>query len=142
VKSLRSLFWCAFVLSFAPSLARADEPSLADWAQRRVEDGLVKPLANREGSRFSRSRPPPRERRVRIIQATVSLDKRGRSFVPFVVDVRFGSEWSENDIVGCVYRGSGELFVKRGEQYRPVAFLFGKKADPIAGVCEAAPPRS
>lgn len=95
-----------------------------------------------EGSRFSRSRPPPRERRVRVIQATVSLDKGGRPFVPFAIDVRFGSEWHENDIVGCVYRGSGKLFVKRGDQYRPAAFLLGKNADPVAGVCEAAPPRS
>jgi hypothetical protein len=142
VKYLRSPFWYAFVLSFVPSLASADEPSLVDWAQRRVEDGLVKPLASKEGSRFSRSRPAPRERRVRVVQSTVSLDKRGRPFVPFAIDVRFGSEWSENDIVGCVYRSSGELFVKRGDQYRPAAFLLGKKVDPVAGVCEAAPPRS
>ena len=142
MKSLRSLFWCAFVLSSAPSLVWADEPSLTEWAQHRVDEGLVKPLAAMEGSRFSRSRPPPRERRVRVIQATVSLDKGGRPFVPFAIDVRFGSEWHENDIVGCVYRGSGKLFVKRGDQYRPAAFLLGKNADPVAGVCEAAPPRS
>jgi hypothetical protein len=130
------------VLSFVPSLARADEPSLAAWAQRRVQDGLVKRLANQEGSRFSRSRPPPRERRVRVTQSSASVDQRGRSFVPFAIDVRFGSEWRENDIVGCVYRGSGDLFVKRGDQYRPAAFLLGKNVDPVAGVCEAAPPPS
>jgi len=128
------------VLSLVPSLALADEPSLVDWAKRRVEVGLIKPLADQEGSRFSRSRPMPHERRVRVIQATATLDKRGRPFVPFAIDVRYGTEWHENDIVGCAYRGSGELFVKRGEQYRPAAFLFGKNLQPVAGVCEAAPP--
>jgi hypothetical protein len=111
-----------------------------------VDAGLVKPLAQHEkaGSRFSRSRPPPRERRVRVIQATVSQDKRGRAFVAFAIDVRFGPDpWRENDIVGCVYRASGELFVKSGEAYRPAAFLFGKNVEPVPGVCEAAsPPRT
>jgi hypothetical protein len=127
------------VLSSVPSLAWGDEPSLTEWAQRRVDEGLLKPLAAMEGSRFSRSRPMPHERRVRVIQATTSLDKSGHAFVPFAIDVRFGSEWHENDVVGCVYRGSGKLFVKRGEQYRPAAFLLGKNAEPVAGVCEVAP---
>ena len=61
--------------------------------------------------------------------------------MPFAIDVRFGkSEWHENDIVGCVYRGSGALFVKVGDGYRPAAFLLGKEVDPVPGVCEAAPP--
>lgn len=139
---LRWLFWCALVLSFVPSLARADEPSLVAWVQQRVDDELIKPLAKHEGSRFSRSRPVPHERRVRVIQATVSLDKSGRAFVPFAIDVRFGSEWHENDVVGCVYRASGVLFVKRGDSYRPAAFLLGKNVESVAGVCEAAPARS
>ena len=142
MKFQRLLFWCAFALSSVPSLASADDPSLVRWTQHKVEEGLVRPLSNSEGSRFSRSRPPPRERRVRVTQATVSVDKSGREFVPFAIDVRFGSEWRENDIVGCAYRGSGELFVKRGEAYRPASFLLGKNVDPVAGVCEAAPPRS
>jgi hypothetical protein len=110
-----------------------------------VDAGLVKPLAKHEehGSRFSRSRPPPRERRVRVTQATASHDKRGRAFVTFAIDVRFGPDgWRENDIVGCVYRGSGELFVESGDAYRPAAFLFGKNVQPVPGACEAAsPPR-
>ena len=113
------------------------------WARQRVDTALVKPLAKQEqsGSRFSRSRPPPRERRVRVTQSAARVDKRGNAFVTFAVDVRFGSgEWSENDIVGCAYRGSGELFVKSGESYRPAAFLLGKNVEPVAGVCEAAPP--
>jgi hypothetical protein len=135
-------FVCAFALSSIPSLAPADEPTLAERAQARVENGLVKPLAERESNRFSRGRPPPRERRVRITAATVNSDKSGRPFLPFAIDVRFGSDWRENDIVGCVYTPAGDIFVKRGDSYRPAAFLLGENLDPVAGVCEAAPPRS
>jgi hypothetical protein len=110
--------------------------------QRRVEQGLVAPLAQQEGSRFSRARPAPRERRVRVTQATESRDGSGRAFLTFAVDVRFGPEWRENDIVGCAYTGSGDLFVKRGDAYRAAAFLLGKNAPPVAGACEAAPARS
>ncbi len=127
------------VLSFVPSLALADEPSLVEWAEHRIDAGIVKPLAEREGSRFSRSRPPPHERRIRVNEASLSKDRRGRSFVAFAIDVRFGGDWQKDDIVGCVYTGSGDLFVKRGDGYRAAAFLFGKKADPVGGVCTPAP---
>jgi hypothetical protein len=117
---------------------------LLDWAQRRVEKGLLQPLAASEGSRarFSRARAAPRERRARITQSTASVDKRGRAFVPFAIDVRFGADWRNDDMVGCVYRGSNELFVKRRDAYRPAAFLFGKQAEPVAGACEAAPQKA
>jgi len=128
------------VLSSVPSLASADEPSLVDWAKRKVENGLVGPLAQQDNHRFSRSRPPPRQRRVRITNATATVDKNGRSFVPFAIDIRFISEeWNKDDIVGCIYTGKGDLFVKQGDAYRPAAFLLGKNVEPVAGVCEAAP---
>jgi hypothetical protein len=79
---------------------------------------------------------------VRVVQTTASLDKNGRPFVPFAVDVRFGSDWHENDIVGCAYTWSGDLFIKKGDAYRPASFLLGKSDGPVAGVCEAAPSRS
>ncbi len=69
-----------------------------------------------------------------MLKDTVTPDKAGRNFVPFAIDVRYGSEWKE-DIVGCVYEGSGDLFVKRGDAYRPAAFLLGKKAEPVPHVC-------
>jgi hypothetical protein len=132
---------CPFLLSLA-SVASADE-SLVNWAQHRIEEGLVKPLAKREGgSRFSRERPPPRERRVRVLESTLSRDKNGRSFVAFAIDVRFGSDWQQNDIVGCAYRESGNLFVKTGDAYRPATFLLGKNVGAVAGACEAVPPPS
>lgn len=142
MKLLNWPFVCAFALSSIPSLAPADEPTIFERAQLRVETGLVKPLAERENNRFSRARPAPRERRVRITNSTLNSDKSGRPFLPFAIDVRFGSDWRENDIVGCVYSPKGDIFVKRGDSYRPAAFLLGENVDPVAGVCEAAPPRS
>lgn len=143
MKYLRSLSWCVFVLSFVPSFATADEPSLVEWTQHRVEAGIIQPLAERAGSRFSRSRPPPRERRVRVTETTLTRDQQGRDFVPFAVDVRFGAgEWQANDIVGCAYRASGNLFVKVGDAYFPAQFLLGKKVAAVAGVCQAAAARS
>jgi hypothetical protein len=121
----------------------AAEPSLAEWAKQTVEYALVGPLTAQQNknSKFSRVRQPPRERRVRILATTASRDKAGNSFVPFAVDVRYGgdSEW-ESDIDGCVYQGSAKIFVKIGDEYRPGQFLLGKDVEPVAGVCQAAPP--
>jgi hypothetical protein len=144
VKYFSSLSLCAFVLSFGPSLASADEPSLVEWTQHRVQTGILKPLAEREGSRsrFSRARPPPHERRVRVTQTVLTRDKQGGEFVAFAVDVSFGGDWQQNDVVGCAYRASGALFVQRGDAYFPAALLFGKDVAPVAGVCQAAPTRS
>ena len=132
------------MLSLVPSLARADEPSLTTQVERRVKSGLLEPLAQQEAktSRFSRSRPPPRERRVRVTQTTATIDKAGHAFVAFAIDVRWGEEWHENDIVGCAYPKTGALFVKSGDQFRPADFLLRKAADPVAGVCQAAPERT
>ena len=101
MKLLHWPFVCAFALTSIPSLAPADEPTIAERAQARVENGLVKPLAERENNRFSRARPAPRERRVRITSSTLSSDKSGRPFLPFAIDVKFGSDWRENDIVSA-----------------------------------------
>src|SRR5581483_3424957 len=62
VKLLRWLSSCALVLSSVPSLASADEAPLVERVQRKVEQGLVKPLSQQEGNRFSRARPVPRQR--------------------------------------------------------------------------------
>jgi hypothetical protein len=77
-----------------------------------------------------------------VVQTTATLDKGGRPFISFAVDVRFGSEWQENDIVGCAYVRSGDLYVKKGDTYRPASFLLGKNEEPVAGVCEPGPGRS
>jgi hypothetical protein len=139
---LLNRFSCALALSLVPSLASADDAAKVKWAKDRVQNGLVTPLAKHESenSRFSRSRPPPRERRVRITQTSESRDKNGRTYLSFAIDVRFGDEeWHENDVVGCVYKGSGELFVQLGDSYRPAAILLGKNVKPVEGVCGPAP---
>ncbi|MES1176237.1 MAG: hypothetical protein ABUL62_18085 [Myxococcales bacterium] len=102
---------------------------------------ILKPLAERPSKRFSRSRPMPHESRVRVTQTELSRDAQGREFIPFAVDVRFGGDWQQ-DYVGCAYRASGNLFVKRGEAYFPAAVLLGKIVDPVAGACQVAPARS
>jgi hypothetical protein len=145
VKPSRCLIWFAFALC-APSLALADD-TLVDWAKRRVQDGLVTPLAKLEEgrSRFSRGRPAPRERRVRVTQGSATNDARGRAFVPYAIDVRFGSgEWVKDDLVGCAYRETGELFVKNGDEYRPAAYALGTDVPAVEGVCVAGapPPRA
>jgi hypothetical protein len=110
--------------------------------QHRVDEALLKPLAKLESSRFSRARPPPHERRVRVTTPSTTLDKGGRAFAPFSIDIRYGGDWQQNDIVGCAYPKTSELFVKIGDSYRPAAFLLGKNLEPVPGVCEAAPARS
>ena len=132
----------ALALSLIPSAATADEPTPAQQCEKRVREGLVAPLTAYEAdrSKFSRARLPPQERRVRITQAAPSVDTSGRQFMTFAVDVRFGKdEWRENDVVGCAYTKSGDLFVKRGEEFRPATILVGKPGDAVAGVCKAAP---
>jgi hypothetical protein len=139
MKTPRWVAVCAFVLSLPPSLASADD-ALVAWARGCVEKGIVNPLSERETSIFSRARPVPRERRIRVLQTIATSDRSGRGFVPFAVDVRFGSgDWQTDDIVGCVYVGKGDLFVKRGGGYRPAEFLLGKYAEAVPGACEARP---
>ncbi len=123
-------------LGLVPTLAGADAPSVREWTRNRVQSGLVDRLAAKEAdsSRFSRARQVPRARRVRVVASTLSADTQGRAFAPYEVDVRYGSEW-KLDVVGCVYRKSGEIFVKLGGEYRPAGILLGEDKKPVKGVC-------
>ena len=105
-----------------------------------MDEGLVKPLAARErGGFFSRERPPPHQSRVRTPDSE-QTDPSKRVFASFAIDVRFGNDtWRENDVIGCVYKDTGKIFVKLGDEYRPAAILLGKNADAVSGVCVAAP---
>lgn len=134
---------CVLALSLVPSFASADDAVVAQ-VQQRVQDGLLKPLSEKEKSRskFSRARLPPHERRVRVTQTSPTVDPSGRAFLAFAVDVRYGEEWHENDIVGCAYPKTGALFVKRGDEFRPAEVLLGTNAEVAAGVCVAAKAKS
>ncbi len=77
---------------------------------------------------------------MRVTQAAGTADKSGKTFVRFAIDARFGSEeWLKDDITGCVYTATGQIFVQSGEAYYPASFLLGKDVEPVPGVCEAAP---
>ncbi|HVU04963.1 MAG TPA: hypothetical protein VHE30_24600 [Polyangiaceae bacterium] len=135
MKSRHLLAWLV-ALSSVSSLALADD-SLASRVRDRVQSRLVTPLAQQESTRFSRGRPAPRERRVRVTDVAALVDGKGRSFLRFAVDVRFGSgDWREGDIDGCMYPESGAIYVKRGSEYRPAEFLLGKDLPAVTGVCE------
>jgi len=96
-----------------------------------VQKELVSPLVAKEGSqsKFSRARLPPRERQVRVIDRELLRDSRGRTFVRFVIDERRGlvdDAWNASTITGCAYLSRSEIFVQKGDQYRPADFLLGK----------------
>jgi hypothetical protein len=137
---LCSLALCPVFVGLVPAAAEAEELPVKEWAFQRVTHGLLKPLAKKEESRskFSRGAMPPSERRLRVVSETVSYDKQERAFLSYVVEASDGQDWY-SELVGCVYRKTGEIFVQRGEEYRPAAFLLGKNVKAVAGVCQEAP---
>lgn len=129
---MKPLLALTFLLFASQAFA---EPEVSP-AEKIVKDELLTPLATKDHarSRFSRSRPPPTVRRLRIPDATPRTDAKGQEFVAFSVDERFGwgadaneDEWEKGAIEGCVYVDSKEIFVKNGKDYRPAALLLGKK---------------
>jgi hypothetical protein len=127
--------------TFAEPTAASDSPPAVKTAEARTAEALIsreliQPLAAKERSqsRFSRASLPPRDRRVRILDERASKDATGAAFVRFAIDARFGlrdtaddeSRWNLATITGCVYLERSEVFVKRGDEYRPAAFLAGK----------------
>jgi hypothetical protein len=120
-------------LEVVPVSAQADELVMND---------LLYPLEEKETgrSRFSRGRMPATERRVRILDEVARHDALGAKFIRFAVDERHGidafsesANWQQATITGCVYLDRKQVFVKKGEQYRPASFLLGKKVK-AAGV--------
>ena len=92
--------------------------SIVAWAHTRVEAGLLKPLQALEShrSRFSRERPPPQARRIRIEETTTTNDASGHrsSTSP---STSATAPVGKDDMGGCVYGGTGKIFVKVGDQY-------------------------
>jgi hypothetical protein len=124
----------ADVASPEVKLAKAESAD-ARTALAVVSRDLIEPLAVKEDgqSKFSRARLPAQERRVRILDDHARKDARGVAFVRFAVDARHGyqpddeANWRKDAITGCVYLERSQIFVKRGDEYRPAAFLLGKK---------------
>jgi hypothetical protein len=126
-----------------------------------VQARLVAPLRQYELRRsgFSRARQPPSARRVRLPEGEVArADARGQSFVRFSVDTSGGrllvfgpdgqvrrsdeEQWRRDEVTGCVYPASGEVYVQRGSSYSPVQVLWGKRTAAVAQVCRLAEVRS
>lgn len=107
-----------------------------DPAQTLIEAKLLEPLEKKEAerSRFSRAALPPQTRRIRILEKVPQSDAKGRAFLPFAIDethsLGSGAEvpegsWSKNTITGCVYLGSEDVMVRRGEVYYASSVLLG-----------------
>jgi hypothetical protein len=59
--------------------------------------------------------------------------------VRFAVDARHGfgtadgdAPWRLADITGCVYLDRSQVFIKKGDEYRPAALLLGKNVKAAA----------
>jgi hypothetical protein len=119
-------------------------------AEKVVQTQLIAPLASSEGqrSRFSRVQLPPQTRRVRLLDSQPKQDDHGAAFLRFAIDARHGfafpggekdSEqgWRKDTLTGCVYVGSSEVFVRRGDSFLTAAALLGKRSPaPAAHICQ------
>lgn len=144
--------------TYAEPTAASGSPPDAKTAQAKTAQAVVgrvltQPLAVKESqrSRFSRAAAPQRELRVRILDEQPSKDAAGSAFVRFAVDARYGfrapgsddgSGWRLGTFVGCVYPDHSQVFVKKGDEYRPAAFLLGKNVKAAAETtCQSAQPQ-
>jgi hypothetical protein len=131
---MRHYLLAAVTIVLTSSLASAgSEP--APGAVGLVNQRLVQPLVakEREQSKFSRARPAPAERRVRLLDEKPQQDSAGEAFLTFAIDTRHGwgdeedVHWTKAAITGCVYPDRGEVFIKRGKAFHPAAAALGKK---------------
>lgn len=146
-RSLAVLVLAVSSLASANPEAKPTSPELQQ-AVALVDSELVRPLAHKEQARskFSRARPPAAQRRVRPLE--LARDNAGKSFVTFAVDERHGwfddddgdeDKWIKDQIVGCAYLDSREVFIKRGKAFHPAAAKLGKKTKAApTSTCQAA----
>jgi len=77
-----------------------------------------------------------------MLDAAPIADAKGGVFVGFAVDARYGrgaGRWQEDVITGCVYAGTGKVYLRYGDAFRAAGVLLGKKIPPAAShVCRAA----
>lgn len=132
------------------STALAEPPDSAPTKTQKVASALVKkklvdPLAKAQSKRraFSRAAPPPKARRVRVLDPVAQTDARGKKFVRFAIDERHrwneDASWRKDAMVGCAYPEDRRVFVKQGDGYVPAKSMLGGDAKPQRGACEAAP---
>ena len=138
MKSLVKFCLATLFVTSLVSLAHADEPASSKWVKDCVKHRLLSPLAQQESKRspFSRAEPAPAERRISVLATTFSKDRKGREFIPYQVEARYGQDWYPN-FKGCVVRGTGDVFVEMGEEHRPAAYILGKDVEAAPDVCQA-----
>ena len=114
----------------------AAQPTVAEWAASCVQFSLLAPLAAREAKRssFSRAAPAPHERRISVAEPKFLLDAKGRKFARYQVEARYGDTWHPN-YAGCVYQGSGKVYVELGDEFYPVEAVLGEDVEAVSGVC-------
>jgi hypothetical protein len=135
-----ALTLCASAVHAEPPSPKAEDAAVRALVQDKVLTPLKKVETKR--SKFSRARPVPMERRVRVPSAQRELDTRGKEFVRFAIDERPGWDdqgaWQEGRVVGCVYLGERKVFVRQGDGYVPAAALLGDDVSARPGVCQSA----
>lgn len=104
--------------------------ALSVTAETQIQKALIEPLADKEQNqgRFTRGRQPVQARRIRLLDSDPLKDADGKAFVTFAVDARRGRD----TLTGCVYPGTGAVFVLRSGVYYPAASMLGKKTKPAA----------
>lgn len=133
--------WSLVLLSMlCTNVALAEPPAAA-----LVEKQLVQPLKKAEAkrSKFSRSSPPPKARRVRVLDTVALRDVNGQYFVRFAVDIKHrwseDGEWTEGAFLGCVYVDEKKVYVEQGSDFVPASDVLDGDGEPQEGVCVAAP---
>jgi hypothetical protein len=130
--------------------AFAEPPAPIPSATREAASALVnKEIVQRlkksdtKRSKFSRAAPPPRARRVRVIDSVARVDVHGKQFVRFAIDVhhRFAEddEWAIDAFLGCVYVEDKKVFLSQGSDYLPASSAIDGEGDPQPDVCRSAP---
>lgn len=116
-----------------------------DAASALVNKQLVQVLKKAEAkrSKFSRAAPPPKARRVRVLDNAAVRDSHGKHYVRFAVDVKHrwaeDGEWALEAFLGCVYVDQKQVFVQQGSDYLPASNVLDGEGEPQQGVCEPAP---
>lgn len=136
----------SFVLSMlCASAAFAEPPTpVQDAASALVNKQVVQPLkkADAKRSKFSRASPPPKARRVRVVDTVAVSDSHGKQFVRFAIDVKH--RWSEDDewqvdaFFGCVYVDEKKVYVQDGDGYAAAKSWLDGDGEVQAGLCEPA----
>lgn len=147
---MRKLSLVVLLSMLCTDIALAEPPAATpsktrEAASALVDKQVVGPLKKAEAkrSKFSRAAPPPKARRVRVLDTVASSDVNGKQFVRFAVDVKHrwseDGKWKEGAFVGCVYVDDKQVFVEQGDDFVPARDMLSGDGEPQEDVCIAAP---